>query len=117
MSHSNLYTHTFTWPPTPSQSVIVTGTFDNWSGTRHHLHKDEESSGGFWKGSVEIPFGERIAYKYVVDGHWLIREDEAKEWGESCPWVCGCGPGWWILVDVDVDIFRSPADFGIEKRR
>lgn len=100
MSHSNLYTHTFTWPPTPSQSVIVTGTFDNWSGTRHHLHKDE-SAGGFWKGSVEIPFGERIAYKYVVDGHWLIREDEAKEWGESCPWVVVVFEN---ILDVEVDV-------------
>ena len=82
MPGRDLYTHKFTWPPTPSSSVVVTGTFDNWSGERHHLHKNE-SNGGYWEGEVEIPFGERIAYKYVVDGHWLIREDEDKEWGES----------------------------------
>jgi hypothetical protein len=109
MSHSNLYTHTFTWPPTPSHSVIVTGTFDNWSGTRHHLHKDE-SAGGFWKGSVEIPFGERIAYKYVVDGHWLIREDEAVV-AVVFENILD------VEVDFDVDIFRSPPSLMFEKRR
>lgn len=72
-----LYTHTFTWPPTPSHSVTVTGTFDSWSGDRHHLHRGEN---GYWQGTVDIPYGERVAYKYVVDGNWLIREDEAKEW-------------------------------------
>ena len=86
----SLYTHTFTWPPTPSQSVVVTGTFDNWSGDRHHLYKNE-AKGGYWEGTVDIPFGEKVAYKYVVDGNWLIREDEAKEWGESWS-VLGC-PG------------------------
>lgn len=73
-----LYTHTFTWPATPSQSVIVTGTFDNWSGSTHNLTRASDSTA--WSGQVKIPFGERIAYKYVVDGNWLIREDEAKEW-------------------------------------
>jgi 1,4-alpha-glucan branching enzyme len=77
---SSHYTHTFTWPPTPSKSVIVTGTFDDWSGTVHHLHQNKDT--GYWEGKVDMPFGERVAYKYVVDGHWLIREDEAKEWGE-----------------------------------
>lgn len=116
MSHSNLYTHTFTWPPTPSQSVIVTGTFDNWSGTRHHLHKDE-SAGGFWKGSVEIPFGERIAYKYVVDGHWLIREDEAKEWGESL-WLRLCSRIYWTPKSMSMSISSvHPPSLMFGKRR
>ncbi len=35
---------------------------------------------------MEIPYGEKVAYKYVVDGQWMTREDEAKEWGEC---VCG----------------------------
>jgi hypothetical protein len=75
-----LHTATFSWPlPTPS-SVIVTGTFDSWSGTTHHLSRDPASGG--WKGTVEIPWGEKVAYKYVVDGEWMTREDEAKEWGE-----------------------------------
>jgi hypothetical protein len=75
-----LHNATFSWPlPTPS-SVIVTGTFDSWSGNTHHLSRDPASGG--WKGTVEIPWGEKVAYKYVVDGTWMTREDEAKEWGK-----------------------------------
>lgn len=82
------HTATFTWPMDNAQTVIVTGSFDNWSGTTHHLHRVESSAeethgvtvGGF-KGEVQIPYGEKVAYKYVVDGQWMTREDEAKEWG------------------------------------
>ena len=31
---------------------------------------------------VKLPWGERQAYKYVLDGEWMVREDEDKEWGE-----------------------------------
>ncbi|KAJ9104234.1 hypothetical protein QFC19_004051 [Naganishia cerealis] len=72
---------TFTWPPTASERVVVTGTFDNWSGTAHPLHRDPQT--GYFATTVPIPYGEKVAYKYVVDGQWMTREDEAKEWGES----------------------------------
>lgn len=78
---SNKYTATFTWPPTPSHNVYITGTFDSWSGNTHALYKNNAT--GFWEGKVELSYGEKVSYKYVVDGQWLIREDEAKEWGES----------------------------------
>lgn len=29
---------------------------------------------------VSVPWGEKQAFKYVVDGEWKVREDEAKEW-------------------------------------
>lgn len=47
---------------------------------------------------VKLPWGERQAYKYVLDGEWMVREDEDKEWGESgerrrasraAAWICG----------------------------
>lgn len=31
---------------------------------------------------VKLPWGDRQAYKYVIDGEWMVREDEDKEWGE-----------------------------------
>lgn len=34
---------------------------------------------------VSVPWGEKQAFKYVVDGEWKVREDEAKEWGGFAP--------------------------------
>jgi 1,4-alpha-glucan branching enzyme len=81
MSSSTHHNATFTWPPTKSQRVVVTGTFDNWSGNTHVLERDGRT--GYFKATVPVPYGEKVAYKYVVDGQWMTREDEAKEWGES----------------------------------
>jgi 1,4-alpha-glucan branching enzyme len=81
MSSSTHHSATFTWPPTKSQRVVVTGTFDDWSGNTHELQRDTET--GYFSTQVPIRYGEKVAYKYVVDGQWMTREDEAKEWGES----------------------------------
>lgn len=79
MSSSTHHNATFTWPPTKSQRVVVTGTFDNWSGNTHALERDPST--GYFSTTVPVPYGEKVAYKYVVDGQWMTREDEAKEWG------------------------------------
>lgn len=34
---------------------------------------------------ISVPWGEKQAFKYVVDGEWKVREDEAKEWGGFVP--------------------------------
>jgi 1,4-alpha-glucan branching enzyme len=81
MSSSTHHSATFTWPPTKSQRVVVTGTFDDWSGNTHELQRDEQT--GYFSTQVPIRYGEKVAYKYVVDGQWMTREDEAKEWGKS----------------------------------
>ncbi|KAJ6539042.1 carbohydrate-binding module family 48 protein, partial [Mycena capillaripes] len=47
-------------------SVIVTGTFDEWSSSIH-LVKNES---GF-HGSIKIPWDTTIYYKYVVDSNWV----------------------------------------------
>ena len=42
---------------------------------------------------VPLPWGERQAYKYVLDGEWMVREDEDKEWGELRTRGRGCKYG------------------------
>lgn len=76
--------------------VIVTGTFDKvsdnhavffffansaqrdsipqWSSSIHLAKGD----GGFF-GSVKVPWGQKITYKYVVDGRWQCRDDKPQE--------------------------------------
>ncbi|KAL7416365.1 hypothetical protein BDY24DRAFT_231784 [Mrakia frigida] len=73
------HTATFKWPNTHPTSVIVTGTFDNWSGNTHHLRKEES---GFI-GTVELAYNQSYDFKYVVDGEWTTREDEGKSWDAS----------------------------------
>lgn len=51
---------------------------------------------------VKLPWGERQAYKYVLDGEWMVREDEDKEWGELRVQRCRREPaqlGWWTQAD------------------
>ncbi|KAJ9096318.1 hypothetical protein QFC21_005138 [Naganishia friedmannii] len=72
---------TFTWPPTASDRVVVTGTFDGWSGNTHVLTRDPKT--GYFSATVPIKYGDKVAYKYVVDGQWMTREDEAKEWDSA----------------------------------
>ncbi|GAA96640.1 carbohydrate-binding module family 48 protein [Mixia osmundae IAM 14324] len=66
--------HTFTWASTHPSSVIVTGTFDNWAST---VHLTKEESG--FRGSVKLPYGEKVLFKYIVDGHWQTQPDEPQE--------------------------------------
>ncbi|KAJ7507451.1 hypothetical protein B0H11DRAFT_1967129 [Mycena galericulata] len=64
----------FTWPSTTPNVVIVTGTFDGWSSSVH-LVKNET---GF-HGSTLIPYGTKIAYKYVVDSDWVCENTTPTE--------------------------------------
>ncbi|CAN3485355.1 hypothetical protein DICA0_F21638 [Diutina catenulata] len=59
--------YTFKWPSGPNE-VIITGTFDNWGKT---LPLVKSSDGSF---AITVPFGspDRVLYKYVVDGEWLV---------------------------------------------
>ncbi|RXK42612.1 hypothetical protein M231_00166 [Tremella mesenterica] len=66
----------FTWGTGP-QSVHVAGGFNNWSDTATPLHKQADGS---FAADIPLPWGEKQAFKYVVDGEWKVREDEAKEW-------------------------------------
>lgn len=66
----------FTWGTGP-QTVFVAGGFNNWSDTATALEKQPDGS---FAADVPMPWGEKQAFKYVVDGEWKVREDEAKEW-------------------------------------
>lgn len=57
--------YTFKWEH-PASEVYVTGTFDNWSKS---TKLDQE--GLVFSKRVEVPV-EKIYYKFVVDGNWVI---------------------------------------------
>jgi hypothetical protein len=52
----------------------VTGTFDQWSSSICLVKGDA----GF-SGTVKVPWGEKVTYKFIVDGHWQCREDRPQE--------------------------------------
>ncbi|KIJ09093.1 carbohydrate-binding module family 48 protein [Paxillus involutus ATCC 200175] len=64
----------FDWPHTSPTDVIVTGTFDQWSSSVHLTKNDT----GF-SGTVRVPWGEKVSYKFIVDGCWLCRDDRPQE--------------------------------------
>ncbi|KAH8555489.1 hypothetical protein BGW37DRAFT_477405 [Umbelopsis sp. PMI_123] len=70
MSEPKTFKHTFTYTAPEAKSVLVTGTFDNWSKTQTLEYVDN----GVFSATVLIPYetpGQDILYKYVVDEHWL----------------------------------------------
>ncbi|GAB5585574.1 Cruciform DNA binding protein [Umbelopsis nana] len=70
MGQQTTFKHTFTYTAPEAKSVLVTGTFDNWSKTQVL----ENVSDGVFTATVQIPYekpGEHILYKYVVDDNWL----------------------------------------------
>ncbi|KAL7423705.1 Cruciform DNA binding protein [Cryptotrichosporon argae] len=67
---------TFTWGVGP-QTVHVAGGFNNWSDSATPL---ERQADGSFAAEVPMPWGAKQSFKYVVDGEWKVREDEAKEW-------------------------------------
>ncbi|KAI9287260.1 hypothetical protein BC943DRAFT_319379 [Umbelopsis sp. AD052] len=70
MSQQKTFKHTFTYTAPEAKSVLVTGTFDNWSKTQVL----DFVNNGVFTATVQIPYetaGQDILYKYVVDDHWL----------------------------------------------
>ncbi|EGO01584.1 carbohydrate-binding module family 48 protein, partial [Serpula lacrymans var. lacrymans S7.3] len=70
----DLHEVNFEWPGMDATDVIVTGTFDQWSSSIH-LTKDPSS----FQGKVRIPWGEKIVYKFIVDGNWVTHSDHPIE--------------------------------------
>lgn len=71
MSQPKTFQHTFSYTAPSAKSVLVTGTFDNWSKTEVLEHVAD----GLFTATVQIPYhtpGESILYKYVVDEEWLV---------------------------------------------
>ncbi|GAA5921738.1 hypothetical protein JCM3775_001792 [Rhodotorula graminis] len=83
---SDTYPHTFTWcvppsrplvrragaalslPPAPSTTV--------WSSSLPPLNKQPD---GTFAGQIGVPFGNKILYKFVVDGQWVNSPDDPTE--------------------------------------
>ncbi|KAI9001145.1 immunoglobulin E-set, partial [Trametes punicea] len=62
--------------PHPGASdVIVTGSFDSWS-CSHHLTR---TPSGHFEGTIKVPWGETVQYKYIVDGRWTTTDDQPTE--------------------------------------
>ncbi|KLT45600.1 hypothetical protein CC85DRAFT_282222 [Cutaneotrichosporon oleaginosum] len=66
----------FTWGAGPN-SVSIAGGFNDWSATATPLIKQPDGS---FKATVSVPWGSTQAYKYIVDGEWMVREDEEKDY-------------------------------------
>lgn len=73
MTTDDLHEVTFIWPRTDAASVVLTGTFDNWSKSIPLT----KSLNGF-TGSIKIPWNKTIAYKYIVDGNWSLDDSKPK---------------------------------------
>ncbi|ODV82666.1 carbohydrate-binding module family 48 protein [[Candida] arabinofermentans NRRL YB-2248] len=71
------FKYTFEWPSIDASEVYVTGTFDNWSKSC----KLDKNESGFSK-SIELP-GEKILYKFVVDGVWCTSTNAKLELDSS----------------------------------
>ncbi|TEB35389.1 hypothetical protein FA13DRAFT_1339436 [Coprinellus micaceus] len=73
-SPSDLYEMRFEWPHRGPNSVVVTGTFDQWSSSLK-LSKTET---GF-VGTVRVPWAEKIKYKFIIDGRWTCQAGQPTE--------------------------------------
>ncbi|KAL8392436.1 hypothetical protein RB595_002579 [Gaeumannomyces hyphopodioides] len=67
-------TYTFKWPHAGEQ-VYVTGTFDDWTKS-----VKLDKVGDVFEKEVTLPdSGEKVYYKFVVDGVWTVNQAAAKE--------------------------------------
>ncbi|EKM59599.1 carbohydrate-binding module family 48 protein, partial [Phanerochaete carnosa HHB-10118-sp] len=76
MSVPEYHEAVFRWPHPGANDVVVTGEFDAWSCSRHLSRTDS----GRFEGAVPVPWGRKVAYKYVVDGRWTTTDDQPTEW-------------------------------------
>ncbi|KAL8651917.1 MAG: hypothetical protein Q9226_004488 [Calogaya cf. arnoldii] len=60
----------------PAGEVYVTGTFDDWAKS---VKLDKVKEGDEFAKRVELPLGQNISYKFVVDGNWCTSADEPQE--------------------------------------
>ncbi|GAA5976231.1 hypothetical protein JCM5350_001389 [Sporobolomyces pararoseus] len=72
---TDTYQHTFNWKG-HGNTVVATGSFDDWKTSLPPLNKQPD---GTFSGQIGVPFGQKIVYKYVVDGQWMHNMDEQTE--------------------------------------
>ncbi|KAA1466000.1 hypothetical protein DENSPDRAFT_887917 [Dentipellis sp. KUC8613] len=87
MSASDLHEVVLKWPHPNANEVIVTGTFDQASSPIPlHLWSSSVRLGrtpsGF-EAPVHVPWGDKIAYKFIVDGRWTTTDSQETEADQS----------------------------------
>ncbi|KAL8713987.1 MAG: hypothetical protein Q9220_002133 [cf. Caloplaca sp. 1 TL-2023] len=70
---SGMGSFVFKWTHTANE-VYVTGTFDDWAKS---VRLDKH--GGSFEKKVELPLGQKIVYKFVVDGDWTTDHTAPQE--------------------------------------
>ena len=64
-----MFDYQFEWRNSPAEKVFVTGNFDNWK----MVNELEKQPDGTFKKIIKLPTNEqRILFKFVVDGNWVI---------------------------------------------
>ncbi|KAF9263670.1 hypothetical protein L218DRAFT_1033965 [Marasmius fiardii PR-910] len=71
---ADLHSVTFEWPYGSANNVILTGTFDHWSKS---IRLDKQNAS--FKGTVKVPWNQKVAYKFIVDGEWRVNDREPTE--------------------------------------
>ncbi|BGP20740.1 hypothetical protein JCM10213_001015 [Rhodosporidiobolus nylandii] len=72
---SALYEHTFEWQG-EAQSIVCTGSFDSWSASLPLEH----IGGPVFRASTRLKWGEKVVYKFIVDGNWVTSPLAPREW-------------------------------------
>jgi hypothetical protein len=70
MSDLDLHEIQFEWPHAEPNSVVVTGTFDQWSSSQALT----KTPAGF-VGRAKVPWDRKFFYKFIVDGKWALKND------------------------------------------
>ncbi|EEB98249.1 hypothetical protein MPER_02279 [Moniliophthora perniciosa FA553] len=75
---ADLHQVIFEWPHGGANTVIVTGSFDQWSSSTRLPKR-----GSTFKATVSVPWNQKIVYKFIVDGQWLVNDRESTEWDNA----------------------------------
>ncbi|KAA1121979.1 hypothetical protein PGTUg99_013116 [Puccinia graminis f. sp. tritici] len=73
------YLHHFKWESSVPERVSIKGSFDQWKSS---LELQKKTSGKF-SAPIELEFGSKVSYKYVVDGTWRHNPNEPTETDSS----------------------------------
>jgi len=64
-----MFDYQFEWKNSSAEQVFVTGNFDSWQ----KVNELEKQPDGSFKKVISLPSSEqKIIYKFVVDGNWVV---------------------------------------------
>lgn len=63
-----------------AEKVAVVGSFNDWDATATLLKKQKN---GFFKTTVELPVGQSVEFRYLVDGAAWLNDDAADKFVAS----------------------------------